>query len=251
MTEPKQWALFWCKLFYELIYEERSDVTAYLEELSRREIVFPDGKLKKPSLSTLWRKWRAYRNGGYDNLVRQPRGDRGQIRAVAQEILEEAVAIKKELPQRSAHKINEYLAQNYGTTIAPTTLYRHLRQAGATKIKLGQSTQKVRCRWTRDHSNSLWVGDLEDGPHVLIAGQACQTYLSAFIDVHSRYIVDARYYLRENRQVLIDNLLRAWEINGLPRALYVDYGNIPIIDVMGTSKLCEDGIYSLLIFLSI
>jgi len=72
----------------------------------------------------------------------------------------------------------------------------------------------------------LWVGDIEYGPYVLIEGQAYQTYLSAFIDVHSRYIVDARYYLRENRQILIDNLLRAWEINGLPRAIYVDNGKI-------------------------
>jgi transposase InsO family protein len=226
MTEPKQLALFWCKLFYELIYEERSDVTAYLEELSQREILFPDGKMKKPSLSTLWRKWRAYRSGGYENLVRQPRCDRGQIRTVDQEILAKAIEIKKELPSRSARKINEYIEECYGKTIAPTTMYRHLRHAGATRIKLEHSTQKVRCRWTRDHSNSLWVGDTEDGPHVLIDGRAYPTYLSGFIDVHSRYIVDARYYLRENRQILIDNLLRAWEINGLPRSLYVDNAKI-------------------------
>ena len=34
------------------------------------------------------------------------------------------------------------------------------------------------------------------------------THLSAFIDCHSRYVVEARYYLRENLDILIDSLLR-------------------------------------------
>ena len=53
-----------------------------------------------------------------------------------------------------------------------------------------------------------------------------QTHLSAFIDCHSRYIVEARYYLRENLDILIDSLLRAWSIHGASRELYLDNAKI-------------------------
>jgi len=223
-----QWTLFWCRLLYPIIFEELEGqkVTQYMESLSQREVVFPDGKLKKPSISTLWRKLQAYKQGGVEAFNKKPRKDRGKIRATEMEILDRAIEIKKDLPTRSAKIINLVLEQEYGKTIAKSTLYRHLREHGATKQKLGISKKKVRCRWTRDHSNSLWCGDLEYGPYVLMEGKAYRTYLSAFIDVHSRFVVDARYYLRQNTPILIDNLLRAWSIHGLPRCLYVDNGKV-------------------------
>ena len=70
----------------------------------------------------------------------------------------------------------------------------------------------VRCRWTRDQPGALWVGDFEHGPPVMHQGRSVKTHLSAWIDCHSRYIVEARYYVRENLDILLDSLLRAWEI---------------------------------------
>jgi hypothetical protein len=52
------------------------------------------------------------------------------------------------------------------------------------------------------------------------------THLSAFIDCHSRYVVEARYYLRENLDILIDSLLRAWSIHGASAELYLDNAKI-------------------------
>jgi hypothetical protein len=40
-----------------------------------------------------------------------------------------------------------------------------------------------------------------------VDGEATATHLSAFIDCHSRYVVEARYYLRQNLDILIDSLL--------------------------------------------
>ena len=57
-------------------------------------------------------------------------------------------------------------------------------------------------------------------------GQAIKTHLSAWIDCHSRYIVEARYYVRENLDILIDSLLRAWGNHGASRELYVDNAKI-------------------------
>jgi hypothetical protein len=72
----------------------------------------------------------------------------------------------------------------------------------------------------------LWVGDFEHGPLVMQAGEAIKTHLSAWIDCHSRYIVEARYYVRENLDILTDSLLRAWGNHGASRELYVDNAKI-------------------------
>ncbi len=226
--KDKKQAIFWCRLLYPVIYEELEGekLTGYIESLSQKEVTFPNGKRKKPSKATLWRKLALYRKGGWEALCRRPRSDRGKARVVDQEVIDKAIELKKEAPTRSSVILNQFLDEYYGKTVAPSTLYRHLREAHATRVKLGASKKKVRCRWSRDHSNSLWVGDIEYGPYVIIDGQSRRTYLSAFIDCHSRYIVAGRYYLRENTPVLIDTLLRAWQIHGKPRALYADNGKI-------------------------
>jgi transposase InsO family protein len=104
--------------------------------------------------------------------------------------------------------------------------YRHLRQEGATRRKLGVSQEKIRCRWTRDQPGALWVGDFEHGPPVMHQGQSVKTHLSAWIDCHSRYVVEARYYIRENLDILVDSLLRAWGNHGASRELYVDNAKV-------------------------
>ena len=57
-------------------------------------------------------------------------------------------------------------------------------------------------------------------------GQSVKTHLSAWIDCHSRYIVEARYYIRENLDILVDSLLRAWGNHGASRELYVNNAKI-------------------------
>ena len=146
--------------------------------------------------------------------------------ASSRKIIDKAVELKKDQPLRSDETINQFLEHEFKTTLPKSTLYRHLKKAGATRLKLGVSKQKVRRRWTRDQSNALWVGDFEDGPYVIDGDRAKETHLSAFIDCHSRFVVDARYYYRENLSVLIDCLLRAWANHGASRELYADNAGI-------------------------
>lgn len=46
------------------------------------------------------------------------------------------------------------------------------------------------------------------------------------VNCHSRFIVEARYYVRENLDILVDSLLRAWGNHGASRELYVDNAKI-------------------------
>jgi transposase InsO family protein len=224
------WAVFRCSLLKPVLLGEipASERGAYFRKLSQQEHLLPNGTRKKISARTLRRWWKQLREGGVEAMFRQQRTDRGQPhrKQKQSEILARAVELKREQPRRSAHVINQILRQEFGRDVPASTLYRHLRRAGATRLKLGVSEQKIRCRWSRDHSNALWVGDFEHGPAVMHREQAVKTHLSAWIDCHSRYIVEARYYVRENLDILIDSLLRAWGHHGASGELYVDNAKI-------------------------
>jgi transposase InsO family protein len=224
----EQWAVVWCSLLGPLLSGviPAEEAGAFLRELSQTEEDFPDGTRRKPSRATLWRKWKLYREQGFDGLIRRRREDRGKPRRATQAMIDKAIALKIDQPRRSDHVINQFLQEEFRATIPKSTLYRHLRRAGATRLKLGVSKQKVRCRWTRDTSNALWLGDFEDGPYVLHNDQVVETHLSAFIDCHSRYVVEARYYVEENLDILIDSLLRGWSVHGASRELYLDNAKI-------------------------
>ena len=224
----ERWAIFWCELLTPAIYDEiEPELTnRFLKQLAGETIRFPDGRIGKPSLSTLRRKFNRYRQQGFDALARKNRSDRGKPRSITAEIVDKAVELKKEQPFRSPDIINRLLKEMYGVTIPRSTLYRHLKQANATRIKLGVLRKKIRKRWTREHTHDLWVGDFEDGPYVIHNGLVVPTYLSAFIDCHSRYGIEARYYLRENLDVLIDSFIRGLSTHGAPLSLYVDRAKI-------------------------
>lgn len=228
-NKDEKWGIFWCGLLHKIIFDDLDGQSAYqhMESLSQKQIMMPDGKMKKPSLSTLKRKLKEYREGGLSALARKSRSDRGKVRAVEDEILAKAIELKQEQPMRSDKAINLMLQDKYGKSIRKTTLYRHLREAGATRKKLGISHEPVRKRWSRDYTNALWIGDFEDGPCVLMEnGEAKVSHLSLFIDCHSRFVVEARYYLREDFSILIDALLRAWSTHGCPEQIYLDNAKI-------------------------
>jgi transposase InsO family protein len=227
----QQEAVFWCSLLQPLLCGEipLEEAADFLRELTVTERFFPDGQRKRPSRATLYRKWKQFRDGGFDALLRQRRDDRRKPRKnrpKRQAMIDRAIELKKDQPRRSEETINQFLRDEFQEALPKATLYRHLKQAGATRLKLGVSQQKVRRRWTRDQTNALWLGDFEDGPYVFDIDRARETHLCAFVDCHSRYAIDSRYYYREDLDVLIDSLLRSWGNHGASLELYVDNAKI-------------------------
>lgn len=203
------WAVFWCSLLGPILLEE---VTAgerrrFLQQLSQQEVMLPNGQRKRLSYSTLRRKVRRFRQQKIAGLRRRRRSDRGQARKQRQQMIARALELKRQQPGRAPRAINKFLAKEFGRTIPPSTMNRHFRQQGVTRRKLGVEKAKIRCRWTREQSNALWLGDFSDGPTVMHAGHAIKSHLSVWIDCHSRYVVEGRYYFRENLDILIDSLL--------------------------------------------
>ena len=237
-AKDEKWAVFWCGLLHPILFEEveASEISPYLRQLAQTAVTFPDGRVGRPSVSTLRRKLRAYRSGGFNALARKHRSDRNTPRGIPAEIIGYAIELKREQPYRSDAVINRFLDERFGVTVPRSTLYRHLRAAGATRMKLGIVKNKVRKRWTRDHTHDLWVGDFEEGPYIQHGDEALPTHLSAFIDAHSRYAVEARYYLRQSLDILIDSLLRALATHGAPRELYLD--NAKVYHADGLKAAC-------------
>ncbi len=237
-AKQEEEALFWCGLLTPVLFGEldKGEVCQKLRELSEIEVVFPSGSKRRPSLSTLKRKYKKYHEHGFNGMGRKARADRGKPRAVSSEVIATAIEVKKDQPRRSPIMINEVLEQMHGTRMARSSMYRHLKDAGATRVKLGVTAKKVRKRWTSEHSNDMWAGDFEYGPYVLLNGKSVQSYLSAFIDVRSRYIVAARYYVRQNFDVLTDTMVRGFDVHGVPRYVYVDNGKVYHAGVL--KKVC-------------
>jgi hypothetical protein len=122
--QAEKWAIFWCDLLKSIIFEEIEEegIHQFLQKMAETEVVFPDGRVAKPSLSTLKRKLGKYRQGGFNAMARKPRSDKGQPRQVSDEIIAKAVEIKKEQPCRSFKTINRFLQDMYGTTLCRSTM---------------------------------------------------------------------------------------------------------------------------------
>ena len=114
--EQEKWAIFWCDLLSPVIYGEIEPELSnrFLKQTADKQIRFPDGRIRKPSLSTLKRKLKKYRTGGFDALARKKRNDSGIARQVSAELIQKAIELKKDQPRRSDQTINRFLTQLRG-----------------------------------------------------------------------------------------------------------------------------------------
>ena len=113
--------------------------------LADREHVGPDGRLVRVSRTTLGRWVRAYRHGGFEALVPQPRVV--PLRTPAG-MLELAFSLKRERPERTAAQVREIMlaaAAGGGAELVPglRTLQTHLAREGLNVRADGRSPGKV------------------------------------------------------------------------------------------------------------
>lgn len=187
--------------------------------------VAPDGSYVKVSKTTLRRWIKSYRQGGFDALFPSERSDKNQVRVVPMQIIELAIALKKEEPRRSSRVIADIIERTRGVKLSERTVRRHLSANGATAKEL---TGKIRAygRFEREKPNKLWIGDALHGPKVLVDGKTRKTHLFAFIDDFSRVIPHGEFFIDETLPRLEKTLRVAIEKRGLPEAIYVDRGAV-------------------------
>jgi transposase InsO family protein len=221
-------ALFWAHVLHDGIHGHvaKGEMAEYLRRIREQGVLHPDGSTRHPAIPTLKRKLKLFGEASLDGLARKPRSDRGALRTLTPEALATLLAAKREDPRRGPRMLSALLKAKHGIEVPHSTLQRHLKANGVTRMRLGAIREPVRKRWTAEAPNAMWVGDFAHGPLVLVEGRAVKSRLSAFIDAHSRVIVAGRYYATERFDIVIDTLMRGFATHGKPRALYLDNGKV-------------------------
>lgn len=178
---------------------------------------------------TLRRYVAAFKQGGFDALLPKERKDKGISKAIPTEVLDLAAQYRRELPGRSAERIQQLLKQQ-GHIVARSTLERHLRQQGLSGREIQSQQKQVSSRrFNRQGRNTLWQSDLKYGPYLpdpQHPGRKVRTYLLAILDDATRMVVHAEFYDNQKLPVLEDTFRKAVFKCGVPDALYVDNGKI-------------------------
>jgi putative transposase len=177
----------------------------------------PFGRRVRVSRQTLDRWIRDWRGGGFDALVPSPRQTHQRTPA---EVMDLAVALRRENPERTAAAIRRILRAQLGWSPDERTLQRHFTRLGLPRPG-AEGTVSVFGRFEAERPNELWTGDALHGPQV--AGR--KTYLFAFIDDHSRALVGYRFGYAEDTVRLAAALRPALACRGVPEAIYVDNGS--------------------------
>lgn len=231
--EPRrrQIALFRHAIIGELDIEAlpRGTRAARIADLAARTYRHGAGRERRFSARTLWAWWSAYQRRGLDGLLPRRRVDAGARRALSDDLLEAALALRREVPSRSTATLIHIL-ETQGRVVPGqlrrATLDRHLAHAGASRRHLRTLGDKRYIRLLFQRPNQLWVGDYHEAPLLWDPARARYRtlHLCAVIDHYSKLVPCAAWYGTEQLATLEDCLKQAILRRGVPEALYVDNG---------------------------
>jgi len=231
-------AAFRYRLLAPALDAEDGGVSALLKEAADRPHRNPDEVQVQVALSTLW-KWLAdyRRGGGLLALCPHPRKDRGVLRAFPPALMETAMRLRQENPQRSSSTIIDIMEREELVpvgAVARSTLDRHLDRQDLSRRRLGTLAKKTFRLIRTEAPFDLVVGDFHHGPSVRTGedGTTRRAIFLGFIDHFSRFVAEGRYYLTEDTAALRFGFRRMLLIHGMPIKLFLDYVPRNIIQVL-------------------
>jgi putative transposase len=214
-----------------------------LEQLAAKTWMLQSGEVFTVKAETI-RYWlRMYRSGGFEALKDKPRSDQG-IRAIPQDLIDQACKLKLQVPERSIERI---IAIIENIQLAPpgllrrSTLHRALKARGLSKRKLTIPDRKDLDRFQADYANDLWQADMVQGPWLpdpKRPGKMRRSYLYAFIDDASRLLLYGRFSFKGDLPALELVLKRALQRYGKPSRLY--YDNAMVFKAKHMQILCAE-----------
>lgn len=167
---------------------------------------------------TLYRYEKAYRESAFAGLRPMNRQQRRSQRLPENwdEIIGEAIILKREVPKRSARQIIKILEiEGWAASgvIKESTLRRYLFKAGLGVKQMRRFTEVRETssrRFCRPHRMELLQADIKFGPVIRTKeGKRLKTYLSSLIDDHSRYILHSEFYDNKSASVVEDSFHKA------------------------------------------
>ncbi|MBE7548532.1 MAG: hypothetical protein HS127_15815 [Planctomycetia bacterium] len=200
--ERRKWALFWCNLLHPVIFGEieKEQTNLFLKnsafrsysptESGKDHYLYPQEKTQP-----LPQRWISI-------SCKKARSDRGAS---------EGFLVKLSTKPLNSKKNNHAAATIASTAFLRNTMGKRSPNPPSTAISDSQgrpgsnsASHSKRCVYalSREHTHDLWIGDFQEGPFVLVDGEALPTNLCLFIDCYSRYVVEGRYYLKQTLDII-------------------------------------------------
>jgi transposase InsO family protein len=177
---------------------------------------------------TLMRWVDAHRENGFDGLKPMKKMC-GAPKGIPEELIAEAVLLRREVPGRSIPQIIEILEMEGKAPqgfLKRTTLQDKLQERGysSRQMKMYQGGGMAARRFQRQERGDMWHSDIKYGPFLKAKGVRKQIYLVTFLDDATRYVVHGEFYDSLDQTVVEDCFRKAVLKEGLPRRVYFDNG---------------------------
>ena len=204
---------------------------ARIKEVSKMTFTDEDGNPRQFTWRTIQTWLVRYNKHGVTGLTPSPRRDKGTLRKVTLEEVQEAIDTilpKFHLKTPTAAAIYRACIEEGLFTrerLAPNTFRRIIRTYEMLKPE-DECTNKRRLAFAKPHANDMWQADTMFGPYVKNGTVQVQSKLIAFVDDASRVCVHGQFFLKEDVDSLIEALSSALYKRGVPESLYVDNGSI-------------------------
>lgn len=180
---------------------------------------------------TLRRYLAQYRAEGFSGLRPKAKGRKASVDAVPEELLEEAILLRREVPARSVSQIIQILEWEEKAQpglLKRSTLQEKLAERGysSRQMRMYAGSGVAARRFQKRHRNALWQSDIKYGPFLPIGpdGANKQAYLVLFVDDATRFVLHGGFYDSLEGAIVEDCFRKAIEKHGLPEAVYFDNG---------------------------
>ncbi len=206
--------------------EEDGTLDQDLQQLAVQTFRKLDGRSVTFSPETI-RKWLyRYRHGGLPALGDMPNQNRGTHTSVPSQLAERLIELRLEHPRWTlARMLGQLIEEKLWNMTNPSraTIYRF---AGTKNLHRDPHlTLHIPARpFAYQDFGQLWSADFLHGPKIRVQGKKRKTYLHAIIDDASRYVVRAGFFLAEDTEVLMKELMIAVRQHGIPMRFYTDNG---------------------------
>ncbi|WHH61614.1 DDE-type integrase/transposase/recombinase [Petroclostridium sp. X23] len=186
----------------------------------KEELCFQTGFSER----TIRRYLQDYNEKGFEGLKPKNAGRSGQS-IIPEEVIQEAVQLRREVPKRSISeiiKILEWEGKAEPGMLKRSTLQDQLTYRGYSSRQMRtyhEGTTGAR-RFQKPWRNYLWQSDIKYG--VFIDGKP--TYMVCFLDDATRMILHSEFYMTLDQKIVQDCFRKALMKYGAPDSVYFDNG---------------------------
>lgn len=173
---------------------------------------------------TIRRYLKLYQEKGFEGLKPQSSG-RGGNSIIPEDVIQEAIALRREVPKRSINeiiRILEWEGKAEPGTLKRSTLQDQLSYHGYSSRQMRTYAASVTSarRFQKPWRNYLWQSDIKYGIHV--NGQP--TYMVCFLDDCTRKVMHSEFYSTLDQKIVQDCFRKALLKYGAPDSVFFDNG---------------------------